>query len=713
MRFLPKSLQLSSLRLKGLRRAKLRTDLRVSQQLAGGKTSYIIKIPETNSYNRFGDLEYEILRLSDGSRTAAELARVISERRPGITLTESHVLDFLDAVEPEMWEQPPEALNRALLGRIRQERAEGIDDSSLFNIRFKPWNPDQWFTRLDPYLGWVFTRGFVLVSIGLLLITLHVLLTNWATVVQDTEALYSVDGRSFYNLSVFWVLLLFFEAIHEFAHGAACKHFGGEVRETGFSLVYFLPSIYLDTTDMVLFKRRERWWVIFAGIWIELVICGLSTLIWYGTLPGTFLNDLAYKAVLLSGVDTLLWNLNPLIQADGYYALADYLEVDNLAESSREFLGLRLRKYVLGEPIELPALSRRIVRIYWVYGVASILYDLLMAAVIFLFARNVLTTQFGIWGELLGVFLAYLLLRNRLGGAGQGIRGWLDRKRRERMTWRLTRMQQATLVGATFLFLIPPLPHRVASDFLLEPGKKASLRSKVAGKVSQVLVREGDQVQAGQLLGVLENPEVEADLQVLSEKLLLARSGLRTTQFLSDTVHSAEASREQSRLQSEVAVARERENALHLVAPLGGIVTTVNLNQKEGEFLSAGKEFCQVVDRSTLRARILVRDWDLAEVKPGATVDLKVLALPFRTYTGRVAQILPAASVDRPVAEPERLERMGQELTNYFALVVEIDNPDGALREGMTGTAKISGRHRSLAWQTGRSLWRWLRGLVW
>jgi hypothetical protein len=69
--------------------------------------------------------------------------------------------------------------------------------------------------------------------------------------------------------------------------------------------------------------------------------------------------------------------------------------------------------------------------------------------------------------------------------------------------------------------------------------------------------------------------------------------------------------------------------------------------------------------------------------------------------------------VDRPVAHPEQLERMGQELTNYFAVVMVFPNPDGSLKEGMTGKAKIDGKAYPLAWQAGRGIWRWVRSQVW
>lgn len=114
-----------------------------------------------------------------------------------------------------------------------------------------------------------------------------------------------------------------------------------------------------------------------------------------------------------------------------------------------------------------------------------------------------------------------------------------------------------------------------------------------------------------------------------------------------------------------------------------------------------------------VKARVLVRDWELEQVRPGAVVRMKVSPFPLRTYYGTVLQILPAAATDQPVAHPEKLERLGQQLTNYFAVIVEFPNPNGALREGMTGTAKISAGNSSFAWKTGSAAWRWLRSQVW
>ncbi len=704
--------QFTSVRSKGLRRPKLRSDLNISQQTVHGKLSYVLKLPGESSYFRFGSLEYEILSLCDGTRNSAELAGQMNSSNPTLALTESHVMEFLDTVEPSLWEKTPKERHLAFLERMRERRKAQVDHSSLLNIRFQPWNPDRILGIINRYCGWVFTSSFVFASAVLFLVTLYLLGANWSRIAEDTEALYSFEGQTAYDIFSFWILLLVLEGIHEFGHGLVCKHFGGEVPEMGFSLVYFTPSIYMDTTDMLLFNRRQRHWVIFAGIWIELLVCGSATLVWAFTLPGTVVNDFAYKTLLLSGIETILWNLNPLIQADGYYAVADHLGIDNLAESSQEYLSAWSHNRFFSSSSVLPSLSSRERRIFLTFGLASLANTLILIGASLLFVHNVLSEQFGVAGYGLILMVLLFFLRKRIASSCMAAADFLSAKKGLAMTWKLSPRHKIALFAALLLFLLAPFPFRVTGDVVLEPARRFSLRPKVDGLVSQVFVQEGDPVIAGQLLAVLQNPDLEADDRILSTELALVSSNLRTTEFQFDASLAARANRDRSRLLSEFAVARSRKEALEIRAPADGTISTPLLEQKRGEFLSAGDEFCQIVNRSSLRARLLVHDWDFQDVKPGAIVKLKFEALPFKTYTGTVERILPAAAPDRPLSNPDRPHHLGQDLTNYLALVVAVPNPDGLLRENMTGTAKISGKNHPLAWLISRGGWRWFRSQV-
>jgi putative peptide zinc metalloprotease protein len=715
MRFGPTSLQVSSVLAKGLRRPKLRGDLRISEQIVSGETSYVVKNFETNSYNRYGASEYGVLELCDGTRTAAEISDALTERHPDSPLSEAEVLEFLDSIEPAMWERSVGEKNLAVLERIRDERKGRLDQSSVLYMSFKAWDPDKTLAKIDPYLSWMFTTGFVVFSIGLFIVACYLLASDWTRVQQDTSSLYSFSGKSAYDIWMFWILLMVLGAIHEFGHGLTCKHFGGDVHQMGFLLIYFTPAFYTDTTDILLFKRgSQRQWVIFAGIWIELVLCGLSGVVWYFSPVGSVLNDIAYKMMLLSGIQGALLNLNPLIKADGYYAISQFLNIDNLREESFSFLRVWAQKYLLRQDIDLPPTSKRQRRIFFLFGVSAIVYSNTLLIVVIVFVKNILVSKLGDeWGYFATLAVIYFFARKGMQQALPSVRAWLRQKREDYMAWKMSRTQQAGALGLALLLLIPPISSSVSAGLVLEPGASARVRAEVSGQVKEVYVKSGDIVKAGQMLAILQNPEIAADADSLRHQLALASSQLRNGQERSDFDSAANAVRDRARLQQELAVAEKRAASLEIRAPIDGVVTTSDVQQKPGTFLSAGDEFAQIVDRSTMKARILVRDWDLQDVKQGALVRVKVVPFPLRTYAGRVGRIFPASAVDRPVTETENLQRLGQQLTNYFAVDMEFANQDGSLREGMTGTAKVSGKRASLAWQASRAAWRWARSQAW
>jgi len=714
MRFGPTSLRASSILAKGLRRPKFRTELRVSEQTLLGEKSFVVKVPETNSYNRYGETEFELIKLCDGTRTAADVAAAWNERNPESQLSESQVAEFLEGVEAGVWEQTLGEKNLAVLERIRDDRKSRVDQSSMLYLTFKAWDPNRTLDKLDPYLGWMFTPGFVIFSILIFVSAAYLLAGDWARVESDTASLYTFAGKTAYDIWIFWILLFGLGAIHEFGHGLTCKHFGGEVHQMGFMLIYFTPAFYTDTTDSVLCERSSRrQWVLFAGIWIELVVCAICVFIWRFTVPGTFINDLAYKAVLLSGIQGALLNLNPLIKADGYYALSEFLHVDNLREESFAFLKSGFRRYVLRQPIDLTATTRRLRRIYFLFGSTAIVYSTLLAILAVVFARNVFVSKFGGWGYLMTLGVIYLFARKGLRAAIPQVRAWWREKREEYMAWRLTRAQGLGGLGVALLLLVPPVPTRVASDFVLQPGREAHVHAVSPGQLQQVFARQGDRVQEGEIIAVVENPEVEANAQILAQQLAMANSNLRVAQSRANHEMIAAALAEEASVQQEWQVARRKADSLQIRAPFAGVVSTPGLDQKVGQYFSAGEEICEVVDRTTMKARILVHDFELEDVAPGANAQLKVVTFPYRTYAGRVEQILPAAAQDRPVAQPQQLSRLGQDLTNYFAVVMAFPNPDDSLSEGMTGTAKIVGKNRPLAWQAARSSWRWMRSQLW
>ena len=92
---------------------------------------------------------------------------------------------------------------------------------------------------------------------------------------------------------------------------------------------------YVDVTSCWrLNSRLARIGVASAGMFVEIVIAALAVLIWAVIdSPGT--ESLLYNLIVAAGLSTVLFNANPLMRFDGYYILADAIEVPNLyAEGS-------------------------------------------------------------------------------------------------------------------------------------------------------------------------------------------------------------------------------------------------------------------------------------------------------------------------------------------------------------------------------------------
>ena len=715
MRFGPTSLRLTGALAKGLRRPKLRTDLRVSEQTIAGQTTYMVKIPETEVFVRFGSYEYGLLKLCDGTRTAAEVAATLAERDPDRAVDEAEVAGWLDAIDPSLWERSLGEKNLAILEKIRAERKNRLDTSSLVYMRFAAWDPNRVLERIHPYLRWFYSRTFAVCSLALIVGTAIIVVSDYARIRQDTVAFYSFDHKTAYDLWVFWFLLFVVSAIHEFGHGLTCKHFGGDVHQMGLLLIYFTPAFFTDCTEMYMFDRSsKRLWTIFAGIWIELVTCGIATWIWYLSPPGSLIGDLGYKTLLLTGVSGVFFNLNPLMKFDGYFALSQYLEIDNLYEDAFAYLKNWLLRYVFRQDVDLPAVSRRRRWILLFYALGAFGYSTMVLFIVTVFVKNVFTSRFGTWGYLLTAGVVYLLLRKRVRRWLPAMRAGFREAKEKLMAWRMKGWQWAGAAVVAGLLTLPSPALKISTDFVLEPGERAEVRARVPGFISEIKVREGDSLEAGEVLAVLRNPDLEARLAILELKAALAERSLLAAQAANDLRAIQKNTQAWVRLQAEVAEARAKSAELVLRAPIAGVATSRQFEQRVGDYLDEGALLTEVANRRMMRARVLVLDRELEDVTTGGRVKLNVRADPFQTFYGRVQKILPAAAPDRPVAELATPERAGQPLTNYFAVVLEFPNQNDFLREGMTGLAKIyTNRRYPLAWQAARGTWRWLHSQIW
>ena len=139
------------------------------------------------------------------------------------------------------------------------------------------------------------------------------------------------------NLLILALVYPLVKALHECGHGFATKVWGGEVHEAGIVLLVLMPIPYVDASASTAFRsRRRRIVVSAAGMMVELFLAALALFVWLLVEPGT-VRDAAWNVMLIGSLSTLLFNGNPLLRFDGYYVLADAVEIPNLKARSTQY----------------------------------------------------------------------------------------------------------------------------------------------------------------------------------------------------------------------------------------------------------------------------------------------------------------------------------------------------------------------------------------
>jgi putative peptide zinc metalloprotease protein len=151
-------------------------------------------------------------------------------------------------------------------------------------------------------------------------------------------------------------------------------------------------------------KKWQRVAIAAAGMYVEVVLAALCTLIWWFSEPG-FLNHLCLYLIFVCSVSTVLLNVNPLMRFDGYYILADLLEIPNLRQKSSAALRRTIGSWCLGvESCDGPDVPRKQRTLFALYAVASAVYGWVVIAMILWFLAKVLEPyRLAVLGQLLAL----------------------------------------------------------------------------------------------------------------------------------------------------------------------------------------------------------------------------------------------------------------------------------------------------------------------
>lgn len=710
----------------------LRRDLQITQVSYRRRRSWVVKDPASLRYFRWGEWDYRIAKLLDGKRQIEEVAEKLSRafdrevdpeqvRATVNNLLSTGLLRNTGTVARRLHESRSEAVRK----KKKQTHLLSLA-SKVISFKITLFDPDLLLMRMSKKLSFLWTPGAVLVLAAMLTASGWLLLSNQASLAERMP-----DLLGWENLTILWFVMIAVKIVHEFGHGLACKHYGGEVHEMGAMFILLSPFLFCNASDSWTFReKRKRLVVNFGGIYLELFLAAVAAALWVLTQPGIF-NQICFNVMLVCSVLTVFFNANPLMKFDGYYALSDWMEVPNLKERGDRALisgaaGLLTGGHGITADPMISALRGRII----FYAVASYVWTFLVAYQM-LKAIGGMLEPYGLdrfaqatasLALLTGVIAPPIMLTLH-------VRKILANNPDDQL--RRTIIKRG-LIGAAILAVVlaVPWPVNVRSACVVDAVSRVRITAATAGYVREVRCSDGQRVEAGDVLAEMVNADLES--QVRDYELKFA--GLRAATAVAEAdpeFHSNLSSLRLQAAQFETALrqARLEHERLTLKSPIAGVVSGRGLGEKSGALLKRGQLFCEILPDGPAEAVVVLGEAEAGEVEPGQSVVFRLKSLGSRTFEGKVVETteqplsrlphqslgqhaggtVPSVMAPAPPgsADPAATEALpsGQ----VFAVRVAISDDDGLLRPGMGGRVKIlCGRKPlgALLWQNFTSMLR-------
>jgi putative peptide zinc metalloprotease protein len=491
-------------------RPKLADDIetRVFEQ-RWGEGYVMIANPRDLLHFRLAKSDLGLLEMMDGTRTIKE---IVIERFEGSGEMElSTVIDLVRSLyRGNFLEQRhvdvPGMVERAM-DPVTERRRKARQFGRTLSIEWEGAHRlVKWL--YDHGLKWVFRPA---VLVGLIAAAL-VGLGFFIQLVQNQR--FVIAGRS---LAIGFIVLIVLDYVmvfcHELGHALVIVHNGRRIRSAGFQIYFGSPAFFVESSDGLMMPRRQQIIESFAGPFAQLVLAGIASIVAW-TYPEWILSETMYKFAVLNYL-VVIMNLIPLLELDGYYILADLIEVPDLRERSLVFIRrdlfhkLRTREHFNKRDVGL-----------LLYGVLGVLFTIFSLYTAYYYWQTVFGDLVSrLWAE--GAVTRLLLLVLAAFIAGPVLRGLVKLLRaigREiRAVWRRIRFRMETgwRVEASELIDALPMFEDIPVEALNEIAGRVRLRGLGGG---QPVFRQGDQPDAFYVVrkGVLE--VVEEDLESGGER---------------------------------------------------------------------------------------------------------------------------------------------------------------------------------------------------
>lgn len=587
-----------------------------------GRVWYVIQDKAGGKYHRLSPATHAMLTRMDGATTIQALWDDACRHPDGDIPTQEEFVDLLIRLHAADLLQTNITPDSAMLfSRYKKQRGQKWKQwlTNPMSLKIPLLDPDAFLDKWVSQLKWLFgVKGGLL---WLMFVVPALLLAgqHWNELTNNL----SDQILSTSNLLLMAAVFPFVKALHELGHGFATKAYGGRVHEMGLMFLVFTPAPYVDASASSAFpSKHQRAIVGAAGMLVEVFLSAIAMIVWTLVEPG-IVRALAFNVMVISGISTVIVNGNPLLRYDGYYILADLIEMPNLASRGQRYLTYLVDRYVFGSheaqaPDESPAEKR------WLVGhtIFAWFYRFSITFSITLFIAE----RFFFFGIVLALWNAFGLLVLPIWKAMKHVLHSPTLQRRRREAIRITAVITAVLV---LLVGIVPFPMHTEAEGVVWLPDQAIMRAGGDGAFVRWLAQPGSVVKIDTPVFLLEDPLLEAELRVAQAKVDEAAAHYRAEQFGPQS--KAEISRQ--KLDQEAYILQrteERFAKLNGRAGMDGVLIAPAPQDMVGQFYKKGDLLGYVLDAKNLIARVIV---------PQENIDL--VRTKFKSAQLRLADSIP------------------------------------------------------------------------
>lgn len=604
---------------------------------------YLLRSRLNGRSHRFNAAAYKLIGQMDGCRTVQQIWENAVHLSADAPPTQDEVIRLLSQLhEADLikGDTLPASVDTALQIQSgpSDSRKEGF--TNPFAFRFPICDPDRFLNKWAFLVTPLFNRWALLLW---LLIVLSAVITAGLHWSELTRRL-SDRLLSPHNLLLLWLVYPFMKILHEFSHAFSVKKWGGEVHEMGIVLIALTPIAYVDASASAAFpEKQQRIAVAGMGAVAELLLASVALFVWLNVASG-LISAIAFNVLLIGGVSTLLINGNPLLHYDGYYILSDLLEIPNLGQRSKRYLGYLVQRYLVGiEGAESPDTAPGEKGWFLVYGPIAFIYRIIVLVGLVLlvsgrfFGVGILIA---IWGAL-GVFLIPAIRT-----AAQFLSSPEALSRRSR----LIGMGCALVLAAGLIFFVLPVPLKTSAQGVVWLPEQSMIRAGTACEVAELLVPAEQFVTKDTPLIRGVDPFLEARIKVYQARLAELHATYHARplherlqrKMILDDIAAAKA---------DLQNAREKQNHLLIRSPSQGRLVLVDAHHLPGRFVQQGELLGYIIADHRPLVRTVVRQADIGLVRQRVTgVAVRLSDQSETTLHAEIERLVPAGQLKLPTA---------------------------------------------------------------